>query len=116
MSEKHPLFDFSFATRPHAVPAAVSSAMLLLALAPWPYGYYVLLRLVVCGSAILLVALAFFKGRGGLGWVFTFVALLFNPVIRVPLERQVWAPINMLVAVLFLVSIIVVRTEPKNGD
>jgi len=37
---------------PHLIPAIIAALILLGALAPWPYGYYQLLRFVVCGVAV----------------------------------------------------------------
>jgi hypothetical protein len=74
---------------------AVPAAMLAAALAPWPYGYYVLLRLVVC---IASVAIAWRLGeRGGLlTWAFVALAILYNPIVRVPLGRDVWMIVNLM--------------------
>jgi hypothetical protein len=65
------------------------AAMLLIALAPLPYGYFMLLRLVVCGAAIWL-AYTLLAGRKWTGprWVFVAIALLYNPVFRVHFERE----------------------------
>jgi hypothetical protein len=77
--------------------------MLVIALAPLPYGYYTLLRLVVCAAAAYL---AFVGHKAGMTQFWTgamaVVALLFNPLIPVYLSRGVWAPIDVLVTVLFV--------------
>lgn len=69
------------------------SVLLLAALMfRFPYGFYMLLRLVVCSASV---------GLGVLGWkesprlknisiVLFAQALLYNPVIPVHLEREVW--------------------------
>jgi len=41
--------------RPHLIPAIIAALILLGALAPWPYGYYQLLRFVVCSVAVYMV-------------------------------------------------------------
>ena len=66
----------------------------------WPYGYYVLLRLVVTGVAIFGIVVL--RGGGpadlvGLG----VVALLFNPIIPVHLPKVAWVFIDLSVAVYF---------------
>ncbi len=45
--------------RPHLIPALVAAAMLLGALANWPYGYYQLLRFVTCGVAVYVAYTAY---------------------------------------------------------
>lgn len=83
----------------------VAVALLLLALLPLPYGFYVLLRLVVCGAAALLTYDEYRSCGRVSGWatVLAGVALLFNPLIPVHLTRQIWAPIDIGTAVLMIV-------------
>jgi hypothetical protein len=79
------------------------AVMLVLALGPWPYGYYLLLKLVVCGAAGFW-AWSILQGRSGargLGWTLVLVALLYNPLFRVPFDRGVWGVINVATALLF---------------
>ena len=45
--------------RPHLIPSLIASAMLLGALAALPYGYYQLLRLVVCVAGGCVAFLAY---------------------------------------------------------
>lgn len=80
----------------------VPAALLLLALLEMPYGYYTFLRLVICLSAAII---AYWSWRHVPVWgaVFATVALLFNPLIPVHLDRETWAPIDMGAAVLYLV-------------
>ena len=74
--------------------------MLLVALAPLPYGYYTLLRIVVCAATGYL-AWSHASKLGLDAWVFTLggIAVLFNPIIPVHLEREVWAFIDVAAAV-----------------
>ena len=78
----------------------VPAAMCVLALAPLPYGYYTLLRLVVCGTSGLIVYLRVRKNGRVDGWAVAFgvVALLFNPLIPVFLNREIWMVIDLVVA------------------
>ena len=79
---------------------AVSAVMLLLALAPLPYGYYILLRLVVC-VAFAWTAFDFSQeGRAPVAAVFVVGALLFNPIIPVHLNRELWAVLDVAAAAL----------------
>lgn len=76
--------------------------LLILALGPWPYGYFMLLRLVVCGAAAWL-AYSLLQGPAlrSLGWTFVGIALLFNPVFKIHFERETWMALNVLSAVPF---------------
>lgn len=77
------------------------AAMLLAALLHLPYGYYTLLRLVVCLTAAVIAFQSWPKHQA---WAIAFalVALLFNPIILVSFARETWAPIDVAVAVMYL--------------
>jgi len=82
----------------------VAGLMLCFAVIPiLPYGYYTLLRLIVCGTA----AYGAFKLKNNASLNRHFIplliaAILFNPLIPVPLTRLIWMPINLGGAVYFL--------------
>jgi hypothetical protein len=79
-----------------------------LALAPlhWPYGYYQLLRLVVTALAIWLCVAASRQQRTSWTVLGAGTALLFNPIIPVYLNREIWLPIDLATAVLCVVAAI----------
>ena len=84
----------------------IPAAMSLIALAPLPYGYYQLLRLVVTGSAAYHAWRGFERGERVLPALFTLLALTFNPVFRVHFEREIYAVLNVGAAILYLVAFI----------
>lgn len=71
--------------------------LVLLALLPFPYGYYVFLRLVICLSAGF-IAYRTWSISPIWGAVFVGLALVYNPLIRVHLTREIWQPINIATA------------------
>ena len=90
--------------RPHLIPSIVAAVFLLGALGRWPYGYYMVLRLVTCASAAFVAFEAHKWQKMGWVWVFAPVALLFNPLVPVHLSRETWQPIDVLVALIFIVA------------
>lgn len=78
--------------------------MLLIALAPLPYGYYTLLRLVATAVFIWAALVSYQRQATLLPWLFALMALLFNPVFKVYLPREVWMFIDLGAAVLLLVT------------
>jgi hypothetical protein len=83
------------------VPPLCSIAALVLAVVvPLPYGFYTLLRLVVCGSAAYM-AVRTAQRRSAWMWVMVGVALLFNPLVPVLLAREVWRVLDLLAAAIF---------------
>ncbi|MCK4325941.1 hypothetical protein KAW55_04225 [bacterium] len=91
---------------PVKIPIVASIVMLLLAIPPgWPYGYYSLLRLVVCGTSVYLVWSARQINKDGWMWAMGFVALLFNPILPIHLDKFTWSVIDLGIAILFVISI-----------
>lgn len=80
----------------------------------FPYGYYTLLRLVVCVCAGIVAYQAWPK-QALWTFVFGFVALLFNPIIKVSLNRDTWLPIDLAVGVLFIAHGLWRRRESTTG-
>ncbi len=101
-----------FALRPHLVPSLIAAVMLLAALGRWPYGYYKLLRWVVCAAAVFVVVLAVLYEKQWAAWPFGVVALAFNPLIPIHLNRDIWRVVDLLVAVAFI-AVIPVLYRPE---
>ncbi len=95
--------------RPHLIPSLIAAAMLLLALAELPYGYYQLLRFVVCGAGVYVAYTAYQWQKMWAVWLFGFVALLFNPLIPIYLSREMWQPIDVACAILFIVIVFMLK-------
>ncbi|ESY89080.1 hypothetical protein X739_01355 [Mesorhizobium sp. LNHC220B00] len=75
----------------------------LLAIAPWPYGYYQMLRVIVFFAGIYCGI--FVRSTSGenqsLAWALYAAAVIFNPFLPVHLPREVWAVLNIAAAGLF---------------
>ena len=80
--------------------------MLLLAVLPLPYGFYTLLRIVVTASAAFAAYYFFEKGDDSQsGIILALIALLFNPLIPIHLDKAIWMPIDIGTAIyMYLVS------------
>ena len=77
--------------------------ILALGLFSMPYGYYTLLRLCVCVYAGYIFYLRYTKERFSFANIlFLFIALLYNPIIKVSFERDVWLFINIITIIFFL--------------
>lgn len=81
----------------------VPIALLIAAVFPLPYGYYSFLRLAITASAAYLAWQDYKKKNAFNGWSLTLsmVALLFNPLIPVYLDRASWFVIDLAVAGIF---------------
>ena len=97
--------------------ASVTSIIFLLLAIPtfWPYGYYVLLRWIITASAIFLLWVAYDLKKTFWLFLMGIVAILFNPLIPIHLDKGTWVIIDFIVAILFLISIFKIKTyERKN--
>jgi len=90
--------------RPHLIPAVIAALMLLMALGDWPYGYFQLLRFVVCGAGAYVAWVSYHAKYPWAVWLFGFIAVLFNPLAPVHLSRATWQPVDLVCAVLFLLA------------
>ena len=92
--------------RPQLVPSIIAVIMLLLASTPLPYGYYQLLRFVICGVSMYVAFMAYTCWQKmWAAWLFGFIAILFNPLIPIYLSHKVWQLIDVICAILFICSI-----------
>jgi hypothetical protein len=89
----------------------ICAAMLFVGAAPLPYGYYMLLRLVACGVFAFAAFVSFDRKHKTLPWVFGLMALLFNPVIKVHLPKEVWAFVDIAAAILLLATAKAVKSN-----
>jgi len=104
-------FSFSVVAR------IVASGLLFWATARHQYGYFVLLRWIVCGTSLFCAYLSNSLKQLPWAWVFGLLALLFNPVVPVRLDRQTWAYSDVATGLLLLVSIFFVKeTLPQKRE
>lgn len=75
-----------------------AAALTLLAIAPLPYGYYVFLRWAACGASLAAGVALLGRQRFKAALPAWALAILFNPVFRVPLDREVWTFFNLVAA------------------
>jgi len=95
--------------RPHIIPAIVAVIMLIVAVAPLPYGYYQFLRWIICGISIFVAYESYEWGKSWATWVFIPVAILFNPLFPIYLDKSTWRPIDIFCAFLFASSLFLSR-------
>ncbi len=81
----------------------IPAAVLFVGVLPLSIGYYTLLRLVVTAAAAYIAYDTFQNDKqSGWMWVFGFVAILFNPLIPIYLDKEIWMVIDFVVAILFI--------------
>lgn len=83
--------------------------LLTLALLKLPYGYYTFLRIIVTGVSIYLAYLYYEEENKIFTYIFSFIALLFNPLIPIYLSKSIWNVFDVLVAIFYFISIFIGR-------
>lgn len=92
-------------------PIIISVIMLLLSILPLPYGYYTLLRIIVCGTAIYLVWFSYKLSKMVWVWIMGGIAILFNPLIPIHLNKGTWVFIDLIISILFLIFLRLYKNE-----
>ena len=80
----------------------ILAALMLLCLAPMPYGYYQLVRFVAMVAFGIMAYQYYLKQKSEAAVVFAVLALLFQPIYKIALGRAMWNVIDVLVAVLLI--------------
>ena len=92
----------------------VLAAMMLLCLAPMPYGYFMLVRFVAMVAFGMIAYHYYVIHKNIAAWVFGLLALLFQPIFKISLGRTIWNVIDVLVAILLIaIFILEKRMEQK---
>lgn len=90
--------------------------MLLLAIPSgiWPYGYYIFLRWVVTGAALFILWITYELKKKAWPLIMGAIAILFNPIAPIYLDKGNWVVIDLIVAALFLISIFKLKLKVNN--
>lgn len=78
--------------------------LFLLCLLDWSYGYYQLVRFVGMVGFIIL-AYKEYKNNRQWVWVWVASAILINPLVKIALGRTIWNIMDIVWAVLLIISI-----------
>ncbi|NOX37702.1 MAG: hypothetical protein GXO78_09215 [Calditrichaeota bacterium] len=87
------------------------ATLLMIAIADLPYGYYIFLRIAVTLVAITMANMAYRQKHSYWMMLFIAIAILFNPIIPVYLDKEIWIVIDLVVALLFIVSVFSLRLK-----
>lgn len=99
---------------PTTIPVVISILMLIAGIpAFFPYGYYTLLRFVVCGTAAYTAYVSFGKENKIIGFLSILVALLFNPLIPIYMNKEAWVIIDAVVIIFFGTTIFFLKGRLK---
>ena len=89
----------------------IAIVMLFAAFLPLPYGYFMLLRLVVTVVAIWSLVCCMNLDEGGWAMGFGILALVFNPVFPIHLDRGLWSVIDVISAIFIWASMVSLKDK-----
>jgi len=93
-------------------PSIIIAVLLIIAIFPInKYGYYIFLRWVVCLSSVFFAYLAYQIGKKYWAWIMGIIAVLFNPIIPIYLKKEIWRPIDIISAGIYLISLFVLKDK-----
>jgi hypothetical protein len=83
----------------------IAAIMLLIAILPLPYSYYPVLRIVVTGSTAFAAFYFFNKDDSQSGIILALMAILWNPIFPIYLDKSLWIPLDIAAAIyMYIVS------------
>lgn len=90
--------------------------MLVLAIMDLPYGYYQLLRWIVSIASFYLAYILYLQASKFWIVLFATLGIIFNPLIPFYLEKETWMVIDLIAALIYLISIFKTKSsyERKN--
>ena len=87
----------------------ILAALMLLCLAPMPYGYFQLVRLVAMVAFGIMAYRYYLMNKVAVSCMFGVLALLFQPMYKIALGRTIWNVVDVVVAVLLIVLFVMER-------
>lgn len=100
-------------------PQIIAIIMLLGALYPSnPYGYYVILRIVLCIICAYLAFRANELATNAWVWILGVIALIYNPIVKVHLNREIWTAVNIATIIVLAISLTIFckKGSDKNNE
>lgn len=93
-------------------PYILAAVLLLWALVPSnPYGYYSVMRWILCATFIYIAVKSHEQQRQVWIWVWGVLAGIYNPIVPVRATREFWEIINIVTIVIVIVGVIRFRSR-----
>ena len=89
----------------------ILAVLFFICLADMPYGYYQLVRFIALAGFVLLAYNTYSQGNKTEAIIYVCLAILFQPLVKIALGRQVWNIVDVAVGVGLIASIFI---KPKH--
>lgn len=94
-----------FPMTPLGILNRITVGALLLAIAPLPYSYYIILRWVILISSLIHFYFAFNRKSKSVMVIFAALGILFNPIVPIYLSKGIWTILDFLSAIFALMGL-----------
>lgn len=92
-----------------------TALLMVLAVIDFPYGYYQLLRFIGFFAFGIAAYISFSAGQKTIPFVLGFMAIAFNPFIKIHLGREFWMIVDVIAGIgLALWTMSFYKTKPAN--
>ncbi|MFY9853888.1 MAG: DUF6804 family protein [Terracidiphilus sp.] len=76
--------------------------LLIASVGKYPYGFYVVLRLVITVGAVYWAWRVDKIGQRAWTWIFASIAILLNPFLPIHMQRTEWQPIDLCLGIFLI--------------
>ena len=89
----------------------ILSVLFFLCLLDMPYGYYMLVRIIAMTGFSILAYYMYKEERDVEMIVYICLAILFQPIVKIPLGRVLWNIIDVIVGLGLIISIFLKKSK-----
>lgn len=82
-----------------------AAILLLVAIADFDYGFYMLIRFIICTISVYFTFAAYKTENERWMWIYGMLAALFNPFLPIHLSKSIWVMNDLIVAITFVISV-----------
>jgi hypothetical protein len=93
----------------------ITAGLLFWAIKRHANDYFTILRFVVCAVAVYVAYLSYVDKAAAWLWLFSTIAVLFNPLVILRLSRQTWAPLDIGTGILMLISVWFIQEKKSSS-
>jgi len=91
----------------------ILAILFFICLLDMPYGYFQLVRFLALVGFSLLAYQAYETGNKAEGIIYTGLAVLFQPLVKIALGREVWNIVDVVVGIGLICSVFIKGSQQK---
>lgn len=93
----------------------IPTLLLIIAVGDLDYGYYQILRIIITIFAIIFAFIFKDFKNNILTTIMIIIAILFNPILPIYLDKEIWVILDFISSIIFLISAInIIKSQSIN--